>query len=168
MHYSLWNRVLYDRIFKVARNSMLMKSGVMMENKTGEKEKHISLIMEKYESMLLSYAYNLTGDYEKSQDVVQDTFLKLCKADMEKIEAYLKAWLFKVCRNRALEIKSFSRVCSLIETLPEKQQEVVYLKFKSDLSYKEISEIADISVSNVGVILHTAITALRTQMLQEV
>jgi RNA polymerase sigma-70 factor (ECF subfamily) len=146
----------------------------------------------KYESMLLKYAYNMTGRYDRAQDVVQDTFLKLCKADREKIE-YLKAWLFKVCRNRALEIirkeqkmqpltdvlidkkpaemqspydmiersDSFSRAISLIEALPAKQKEIVYLKFQSNLSYKEISEVAEVSISNVGVILHTAMKTLR-------
>lgn len=163
-----------------------------------KREKWISLAMEKYESMLLSYAYNMTGEYEKAQDIVQDTFLRLCKADMKKV-THPKAWLFKVCRNRALEIirkerkmqpltdehiekkpanvrspydeiersDRFSRMLKLVDKLPEKQKEVVYLKFQSDLSYKEISEVAEISISNVGFILHTAIKNLRTQMIQE-
>ena len=74
-----------------------------MPETTIDREEWISLALEEYESMLLSYAYNLTRDYEKAQDIVQDTFLSLCKADMGKV-AFLKAWLFKVCRNRALEI----------------------------------------------------------------
>ena len=164
-----------------------------------KKEKWISQAMEKYESMLLSYAYNIVREYEKAQDIVQDTFLRLCKADMNEV-THRKAWLFKVCRNRALEIirkeqkmqplteehmdtkpadtpspydevelsDQFSRVLRLVEGLPEKQKEVIYLKFQSDLSYKEISEVAEISISNVGVILHNAIKHLRTQMVQEV
>jgi RNA polymerase sigma-70 factor (ECF subfamily) len=56
---------------------------------------------------------------------------------------------------------SFSRAISLIEALPAKQKEIVYLKFQSNLSYKEISEVAEVSISNVGVILHTAMKTLR-------
>ena len=78
-----------------------------MKEKTVDKQKEhdwITDAIKKYESMLLKYAYNMTGRYDKAQDVVQDTFLKLCNAERQKIEKYLKAWLFKVCRNRALEI----------------------------------------------------------------
>ena len=168
----------------------------MKEKPNISRERWISLAIEKYESMLLSYAFNMCRSYERAQDIVQDTFLKLCKADMQKVDIYLKAWLFKVCRNRALEIirkenkmqpltdeqlnrevsttaspydqiersEQFSKMLSFVDELPDKQKEVVFLKFQSELSYKEISEVADISISNVGVILHTAIGKLRTQM----
>jgi len=62
----------------------------------------------------------------------------------------------------------FKRMLILIDGLPEKQREIVYLKFQNNLSYKEISEVAETTVSNVGVILHTALKQLRTQMAQEV
>lgn len=57
-----------------------------------------------YEGPLLRYAKRLTGDMETAQDVVQDTFLKLCQADRAKIADYLAAWLYRVCRNRALDV----------------------------------------------------------------
>jgi len=37
----------------------------------------------------------------------------------------------------------------------------VMLKFGAGLSYKEIAEVMQLSVSHVGVILHTALTRLR-------
>ncbi|HEX8280099.1 MAG TPA: sigma-70 family RNA polymerase sigma factor [Chthoniobacterales bacterium] len=49
----------------------------------------------------------------------------------------------------------------IIDTLPPRQQEVLQLKFQNDLSYQEISEITKLSVSNVGVLLHTALKTLR-------
>jgi RNA polymerase sigma factor (sigma-70 family) len=49
----------------------------------------------------------------------------------------------------------------IVATLPPRQQEVLQLKFQNDLSYQEISEITKLSVSNVGVILHTALKTLR-------
>ena len=133
---------------------------------------------------------------ELVEDAVQDTFLKLCQADRDRIDGYLKAWLFKVCRNRALEIQRKERRMSTLTTaqadnrqssvpspavqadrndqlsavqrfmtgLPEKQQEVIHLKYQNGLSYKEISDVAEISVSNVGYLLHTALQSLRTQM----
>ncbi|MEP6820786.1 MAG: sigma-70 family RNA polymerase sigma factor [Chthoniobacterales bacterium] len=49
----------------------------------------------------------------------------------------------------------------IVATLPPRQQEVIQLKFQNDLSYQEISEITKLSVSNVGVLLHTALKTLR-------
>jgi RNA polymerase sigma-70 factor (ECF subfamily) len=51
-----------------------------------------------------------------------------------------------------------------IETLPDRQQEVLRLKFHGGLSYKEIAEVMDLTSTNVGFILHTAISKLRKQM----
>ena len=49
----------------------------------------------------------------------------------------------------------------ILETLPPRQQEVLQLKFQNDLSYQQISEIMELSVSNVGVLIHNAIKTLR-------
>ncbi|MEN8713450.1 MAG: sigma factor-like helix-turn-helix DNA-binding protein [Verrucomicrobiales bacterium] len=38
------------------------------------------------------------------------------------------------------------------------------LKFQGDLSYKEISEVTGLSVSNVGFLIHTGIKRLRSLM----
>lgn len=52
----------------------------------------------------------------------------------------------------------------LIGRLPPNQQEVIRLKFQNGFSYREISRITSLSVTNVGFILHTAIKALRQEM----
>jgi RNA polymerase sigma factor (sigma-70 family) len=49
----------------------------------------------------------------------------------------------------------------ILGTLPPRQQEVLQLKFQNDLSYHEISEITQLSVSNVGVMIHNALKTLR-------
>lgn len=51
----------------------------------------------------------------------------------------------------------------LIDRLPPGQQEVVRLKFQNGFSYKEISRITEHSVSNVGVLIHTAVRRLRAE-----
>jgi RNA polymerase sigma factor (sigma-70 family) len=60
-----------------------------------------------------------------------------------------------------------SQILGVIETLPKNQREVLYLKFQCDLSYKEISDVTKLSVSNVGFLIHTAVRAVRKQMLSE-
>ena len=58
------------------------------------------------------------------------------------------------------------KLLSLIEELPDRQREVMRLKFQADLSYKEIGEALDITVSNVGYIVHSAFKKLREAMNQ--
>ncbi|MHC5112820.1 MAG: RNA polymerase sigma factor [Planctomycetota bacterium] len=55
-------------------------------------------------------------------------------------------------------------VLALVASLPERQQEVVRLKFQGGLSYREMAEVMDTTVNNVGVLLHTAIKSIRTRM----
>jgi RNA polymerase sigma-70 factor (ECF subfamily) len=66
---------------------------------------------------------------------------------------------------RALEAEEAQQsVLALIDRLPPNQQEVIRLKFQSGFSYKEISRITDLSVSNVGFLIHTAVKRLRQEL----
>lgn len=56
------------------------------------------------------------------------------------------------------------RVLSLLGGLPARQREVVRLKFQEGLSYKEIARITELTEGNVGMVLHTALKSLRTQL----
>ena len=51
-----------------------------------------------------------------------------------------------------------------IAALPPRDQEILLLKFQEGLSYKEISAITDVSVSNVGFILHKVLRRLRSEL----
>jgi RNA polymerase sigma factor (sigma-70 family) len=72
-----------------------------------------------YESMLTGYAYNLTHDLELARDVVQDTFIRLYAQEAERLDGPgLKAWLFTVCRNRALDLLRRHRRLVSLEDSP--------------------------------------------------
>ncbi len=65
----------------------------------------IDAALERYERSLVAYATRLFGgDLERARDVVQDTFLRLCKERPQSVEGHLKEWLFKVTRNRVLDV----------------------------------------------------------------
>lgn len=148
--------------------------------------------LDRFEGPLLRYALRMTGDLETARDVVQDTFLKLCKENRANIEQHLSQWLFTVCRNRALDVhrkerrmspvmdldqrssprvddahdvaemhETTSKVLSFLPQLPPNQQEVIRLKFQSELSYREISEVTGLTVTNVGFLLHVGLKRLR-------
>ena len=63
----------------------------------------------------------------------------------------------------ALEAReSGDALFALLEQLSENQRDVIRLKFQNDLSYKEIAEVTQLSVTNVGFLLHTGLKKLRT------
>ena len=59
----------------------------------------------RFEGPLVRYAAHIIGDLERGRDVVQDTFLQLCRQDPSKLDGYLAEWLFTVCRNQAMDVK---------------------------------------------------------------
>jgi RNA polymerase sigma factor (sigma-70 family) len=155
------------------------------------KSRWIVEALELHESSLIRYARWILSDLESAREVVQETFLRLCREDPARVEGHLAQWLFTVCRNLAFdarkkearmaplgdteiavlpdldERRTVSQIMQLVDTLPKNQREVIYLKFQSDLSYKEISEITKLSVTNVGFLIHSAVRAIRKQMLSE-
>jgi RNA polymerase sigma factor (sigma-70 family) len=149
--------------------------------------------LERFELPLLRFAATIAGRAQAA-DVVQDTFLKLCAENRSKVEGHLAAWLFTVCKHRAIELRrserrlssmedvdvqpnpdsgpalelerkqSISRIDAAIEALAEREREALLLKLDAGLSYKQIAEVMNLSVSNVGFILHTAIAKLRAEL----
>jgi RNA polymerase sigma-70 factor (ECF subfamily) len=147
--------------------------------------------LNRHEDALIRYATWILQDPEVAREVVQETFLRLCRENQSKVEDHLVQWLFTVCRNLAFDTRkrearmtpledteigvdanleqkeTVGEIFRLVQTLPKNQREVVYLKFQCDLSYKEISEVTKLSVGNVGLLLHTALKAIRKQVLSE-
>lgn len=165
-------------------------------------ENWIQCAIEQHEGSLLRYAQHFVHDLETARDVVQDTFLQLCRQPNEELRPRLAQWLFTVCRNRAIDICRKERRMKLapenqladhlaeqagspdpgaaieksetaegllkqIATLPDRQQEVLRLKFNTGLTYKEIAEVTGLTSTNVGFILHTAISKLRQRLVKQ-
>ena len=54
-----------------------------------------------------------------------------------------------------------SELNRLIATLPERQRELLRLKFHGGLSYRDMAAATGLTVTNVGTLLHTALDSLR-------
>jgi RNA polymerase sigma-70 factor (ECF subfamily) len=156
----------------------------------------VSAALDRYEGRLLRYAQRITGDADRAQDVVQETFLKLCREDEASLNGRLVQWLYTVCRNQALDVRrkesrvtvvaeetlvhpstrdpnpcdaveeqdSVSIILAQLERLSQNQQECIRLKFQHGLSYREISSVTGLSVSNVGFLIHTGLKTVRERM----
>jgi len=70
-----------------------------------QKAEWIQKAKDRYERPLLRYAARITGSAELARDVVQETFLRLCKAKRDKVDDHLAAWLYTVARNHALNVR---------------------------------------------------------------
>jgi RNA polymerase sigma-70 factor (ECF subfamily) len=55
-------------------------------------------------------------------------------------------------------------IVALLGDLPANQQEAIRLKFQHELSYKQIAEVTQLSVSNVGFLIHTGLKTLRQRL----
>jgi RNA polymerase sigma factor (sigma-70 family) len=157
------------------------------------KEEFIERALVDYESPLIAYASTLLNDLDLARDVVQDTFLRLCQQDVEKVRSNLKSWLFTVCRNRAFDMlrkdkrihpleeaqsksipsadpqpdekllhqEQTHRLTAYLDRLTPNQRDVIVLKFQQGLSYQQIHEITNHSISNVGFLIHAGLKRLR-------
>lgn len=152
-------------------------------------------LVDAWEGRLTAYARRLLGgDLERARDVVQDTFLRLWQADRSAVEEHLPAWLYRVCRNRAIDVQrkdgrmvrtdgtmlaaevaserregvmdaeAGGALLSAVAGLPPRQQEAVRLRFQGGLSYEDIAGVMETSKSNVGVLLHVAMKTLRERL----
>ena len=66
-------------------------------------EQIITQALDDYESLLISYAREITGELESAKDAVQETFLRLSSQNLNVLQPRLRPWLFVVCRNCALD-----------------------------------------------------------------
>jgi len=68
------------------------------------REAFVEQAIEQFQAALIAYAGTLLHDVVRARDVVQETFIKLCKQPPQHVQEHLKSWLFTVCRNCALDI----------------------------------------------------------------
>lgn len=64
----------------------------------------ISEMFARWEVPLVAYVRRRLGNLEAARDVVQDAFVKLCQQPWPEIEPHATAWLYRTCRNRAIDI----------------------------------------------------------------
>jgi len=151
-----------------------------------QSSKSIIKLFEELESALIRYAYGIVHRREVAEEIVQDGFLKLHK-HWDSVENP-QAWIYRSVRNLALNhlrksnrevdtdkvvdisegapenslerMEALGNMRMLMTELPEKEKELVKLKYIDECSYTEIAEKVGISVGNVGYKLHHILKGL--------
>jgi RNA polymerase sigma-70 factor (ECF subfamily) len=90
-----------------------------MAHSASQRLERIRSAIDQYQSRLIAFAVRITRDLESARDVVQDTFVRLCQQDLDAIGDHLPAWLYRVCRNRALDIRRKEGRLEPIDEAPE-------------------------------------------------
>ncbi|WP_237607178.1 RNA polymerase sigma factor [Roseimaritima sediminicola] len=73
---------------------------------THDRVEQLGRLVDQYQLQLLAYAQRLSGgDLERAQDAVQETFLRLCREDLSRLEGRIAPWLFAVCRTRVIDMQ---------------------------------------------------------------
>lgn len=132
------------------------------------------------------YAYSLLKNNEDAEDVVQDVFINYFnKPDSYRGECSIKTWLLVLTRNQCYNVIKSKKIRrsepledviidsdinyvedklnieDALKSLTTEENEIVFLREYSGFSYKEISQILEISVDNVKVRLFRAKQKLR-------
>ncbi|MCK4225789.1 RNA polymerase sigma factor [candidate division WOR-3 bacterium] len=129
----------------------------------------IESIYRMYGEYIYRYIYGMVHNKAEAEDLLQDTFIKVMKADSSEIEN-MKSWLITIARytiydhwrreRRRLKLRPFIRekkrdidlkldIEREIEKLPPKLKEVIILREINQLNYKEISDILDVEIGTV-------------------
>ena len=73
-------------------------------------------VVRQYEQPLHAFAARILGDPELARDVVQDTFIRLGESGPWQFASGDPAkWLFKVCRNRAVDVCRRTKRLSFVD-----------------------------------------------------
>lgn len=140
-----------------------------------------------YDQKLVAYATGILKEQDAARDATQETFVRLCKHIDTVPDGRIAPWLFKVCRNvcfdrlrkrkrmerldtdkgqktaaaAAPSVEDLGTALQAMQKLPANQREVLQLKFLHELSYREIAEVTELSVSHVGFLIHVGLKGVR-------
>lgn len=146
----------------------------------------LDVIYNHFGKLLYSIAYSVTEDAHLSEDILQETFLKIAeKASSYKKGTNAKAWIAAICRNLAIDkvrrrnnetaycsaidedvthIHTADDFLSLLEVLNDEERQIVILKTAWGLKHSEIAKILSITTDNARQKYKRAIEKLKTTL----
>lgn len=114
------------------------------------------LARDRYRSDLAGFS---TWLYRIAQNVCADHHR--ARRDHLPIDAAMETPGGDTPEQRAARDSDFDRMSRLVAQLPERERELIALRYGADLGNQFIARLTGLSVSNVSTILHRAVRALR-------
>jgi len=161
-------------------------------------KKSVSEIFSNTSERLLKFIRSRVSSFEDAEDILQDVFYKFIQANnmvkLDPIENTV-AWLYKVARNRIIDLRKkkkeeslseyyneeddeyvFEEIADLYEEeteeiqtaiaeLPKEQREVFEMTELLDFSVKEVSDLTNTPINTVLSRKHYAVKSLRKRLL---
>ena len=162
-----------------------------MKDKTQNRLVELETVIVREQDMLFRFAYMRVGNRADSEDIVQDVFLKLFRSSenlmsVRNVKHYLIRSISNACmdfhrrRQETLPLEKadkeavpdedvkmyeeYLRITALARTLPPEQREVLYMKCRDGLKFREISHILDIPEATVKSRYRYAIQGIQKQL----
>jgi RNA polymerase sigma-70 factor, ECF subfamily len=153
--------------------------------------KAFGLIVERYQGMVYSVAYNVLGDRTDAEDAAQEAFLRCYRAlPQYRAEASFSTWLFRVALTSAVDYKRREQrrpepvdvpdiaderaefgdgftAAALVEALgglPHDYRVPTVLRDVYGLPYQEIADITGRPLGTVKVMVHRGRASLRLRL----
>ncbi|MFH6935210.1 RNA polymerase sigma factor [Flavobacterium sp. FlaQc-30] len=159
---------------------------LLVKNYVEGNESALATLIKRHESKIYGFIYSKIADRDISNDIFQDTFIKVIKtlkSNSYNEEGKFLPWVMRISHNlivdhfrktkkmpmyRETEEFSIFSIMSddslnieskmildqvevdlkrLIEELPDDQKEVLVMRMYQDMSFKEISELTDVSIN---------------------
>lgn len=114
-----------------------------------------------YGAEILAYALRLTGDRDEADDLFQETFLAAFRAFAKVRKEHLRAWLYRIATNKAIDARRRAKprvslgdlelaaperdgvtttdLAAAIRALPPHERAAFVLRRVQDLSYDEVA-----------------------------
>src|SRR6266853_6992679 len=108
-----------------------MSGAVSLERMALEPDQRISEVVEREHSRLRSFIRRRVPDPRDAEDILQDVFYELVEANrlLMPIE-HVTGWLFRVARNRIIDLFRKSRPQSFSDTTVERDDEDERVRFE--------------------------------------
>lgn len=137
----------------------------------------------KYKDKIYSYFwYRTGGKTEIAEDLTQEVFLKAWREFSNySQDKPFQAWIYKIAHNHLVdyyrankpevEIEKAKRQCGnkdaypelwlILDQLPEKEKDIIIMKYLYGFNYKEIGEMISQTEGSVRVVAHRALKKLK-------
>lgn len=108
--------------------------------------------MKRYSSMVYRLAYARTRNHADAEDIYQEVFLKLARADISfENQGHVKAWLLRVTVNCSVNLfrSAWRRHVQTVEAIPEPETQMI-----DDERYEALNRALDALPARYRIVIH--------------